>query len=309
MATEQVLPCPETPQTEIIRARSKSADGSESLEVIPLVADDRQASARKKAVSPSASSNTALTSSSSSSSSSPTKAAAFPVDPSSLDRLVVLVAAIAAWYLVGVGAIVTTKILLTDWKVPPLLLTFQQLLAGSTVLRSVLSLRPLGAQPLPWEREEMSNQLLLQHHDNSNGDSEAPLPMKLGAIWEHHSDFLLAGLFNGLDFLASNTAFSHAAASFVETIKSSDPITSKYSMRSIVVGKMREIKVMPVALYFLPKYSHFSFVRLLLFLPVQQKLHSLSYGSCFGLEGGSTSKSRVSRTISPHCWRLAEYLG
>eukprot|EP00797_Seminavis_robusta_P001237 Sro1077_g238700.1 n/a (336) ;mRNA; r:35043-36050 len=40
-------------------------------------------------------------------------------------------------------------------------------------------------------------------------------------------DFLLlSGLFNGLDFLASNTSFSHSSASFVETIKASEPITT-----------------------------------------------------------------------------------
>jgi drug/metabolite transporter (DMT)-like permease len=66
-------------------------------------------------------------------------------------------------------------------------------------------------QPLPWERSE------------GEGPSGAK---KLGSIWENHSDFLLAGFFNGLDFLASNTAFSRSAASFVETIKSSDPITT-----------------------------------------------------------------------------------
>jgi drug/metabolite transporter (DMT)-like permease len=39
-------------------------------------------------------------------------------------------------------------------------------------------------------------------------------------------DLELAGLFNALDFLASNTSFSHSAASFVETIKASEPITT-----------------------------------------------------------------------------------
>jgi hypothetical protein len=41
-----------------------------------------------------------------------------------------------------------------------------------------------------------------------------------------HYDFILAGLFNALDFLASNTAFSQSAASFVETVKASEPITT-----------------------------------------------------------------------------------
>jgi drug/metabolite transporter (DMT)-like permease len=39
-------------------------------------------------------------------------------------------------------------------------------------------------------------------------------------------DFLLVGLFNALDFLLSNSAFHASAASFVETIKASEPITT-----------------------------------------------------------------------------------
>jgi hypothetical protein len=130
-------------------------------------------------------------------------------DPACFERFW-LFFVIAVWFLIGVFAIVTTKILLTDWNVPPLLLTFQQLAVSSSFLRLVMALRPGGVQPLPWERCE----------------GEDPSAKKLGSIWENHSDFLLAGLFNGLDFLASNTAFSRSAASFVETIKSSDPITT-----------------------------------------------------------------------------------
>lgn len=114
------------------------------------------------------------------------------------DRLI-LIFIVSIWYLVGVGAIVTTKILLTDWHVPPLLLTFQQLTCASTILRLVLTM---------------------------NGSFVAsPFSEKsFGTIWHQYADFLLAGMFNGLDFLSSNTGFSHAAASFVETIKSTDPL-------------------------------------------------------------------------------------
>ena len=120
---------------------------------------------------------------------------------SSSDRRerVILLLIISIWYFVGVGAIVTTKILLTDWHVPPLLLTFQQLTCASTLLRLVLTM---------------------------NGSFVAsPFAEKsLETIWHEYADFLLAGMFNGLDFLSSNTGFSHAAASFVETIKSTDPL-------------------------------------------------------------------------------------
>lgn len=135
-------------------------------------------------------------------------------DPVTVERFGLLFA-ITMWYLIGVGAIVTTKILLTDWNIPPLLLTFQQLVAASTLLRLVIMFLPGGAQPLPWEGDE----------DESRDNSSSFL-QKLGHIWEKHSDFILAGIFNALDFLSSNSAFSRSAASFVETIKSSDPITT-----------------------------------------------------------------------------------
>ena len=134
---------------------------------------------------------------------------AAPFDPAVLERARLFMS-LVAWYLIGVGAIVTTKILLTGWSVPPLLCTFQQLLAGSTILRLVLSFRPDGVQNLPWEGDQ----------------EEETTPKKVRSIWEHHSDFLLAGLFNALDFLASNSAFKSSNASFVEAVKSSDPITT-----------------------------------------------------------------------------------
>jgi drug/metabolite transporter (DMT)-like permease len=130
-------------------------------------------------------------------------------DPAYVERIL-LFACIPVWFLVGVGAIVTTKILLTDWEVPPMLLTFQQLVVGSSMLRLVLKLSN-RVQPLPWEEGQEEGESLKQ---------------TWGRIWEHHSDFLLSGLFNGLDFLASNTAFIRSDASFVESIKSSDPITT-----------------------------------------------------------------------------------
>ena len=108
--------------------------------------------------------------------------------------------ALTAWYLFGVLSIVTTKVLLQEWGIPPLLLTFQQLLLGSTMLRMYLAITPHGIEPWPW-----------------NVKNESATTAK---------DFALVGLFNALDFLASNTAFSRSDASFVETIKASDPITT-----------------------------------------------------------------------------------
>jgi hypothetical protein len=106
-----------------------------------------------------------------------------------------LVVVIAAWYGVGALAIVTTKLLVTTWRVPPLLLTAQQFFLASTILRTVLAFGK-GAQPWPVDKTRFN------------------------------LDFAMAGLFNSLDFLASNAAFSASAASFVETIKASEPITT-----------------------------------------------------------------------------------
>jgi hypothetical protein len=111
-----------------------------------------------------------------------------------MDQLVLLVV-IAVWYGVGALAIVTTKLLVTTWRVPSLLLTAQQFFLASTILRTVLAFGR-GAQPWPVDKTRLN------------------------------SDFLLTGLFNALDFLASNAAFSASAASFVETIKASEPITT-----------------------------------------------------------------------------------
>jgi hypothetical protein len=62
-----------------------------------------------------------------------------------------LVMAGIVWYLVGVLAIVTTKIILTmeeAYAVPPLVLTLQQLVLGSTLVRIYLGVTK-GVQPLP----------------------------------------------------------------------------------------------------------------------------------------------------------------
>jgi len=115
-----------------------------------------------------------------------------------------LVGVIAIWFLIGVLAIVTTKLLLTEWQCPPLLLTFQQLVLGSTLLRLILGWTK-QIQPAPWEVGRGIDEL-------KNNESL--------------HEFVLSSLFNAMDFLASNTAFAASAASFVETVKASDPITT-----------------------------------------------------------------------------------
>lgn len=109
-----------------------------------------------------------------------------------------ILAAIPVWYGVGVGSICTTKMLLTnEHGVPPLVLTLQQLTVGSLLLRSHLYYTN-RLQPLP---------------KNVSSNTQ-PI----------YYDFVLTGLFNALDFVASNTCFSHSSASFVETMKASEPL-------------------------------------------------------------------------------------
>jgi hypothetical protein len=132
----------------------------------------------------------------------------------------ILPMAIIAWYLVGVVSIVTTKVLLTDWQVPPLVVTFQQLSSGSCVLWLYLLVFQGGAQPWPWDNiqgKKSSSSLCID---------AGPVETIVSKTPKRHYDFVLAGLFNALDFLASNTAFSQSAASFVETVKASEPITT-----------------------------------------------------------------------------------
>ena len=133
-----------------------------------------------------------------------------------LDRLTLAIALIA-WFSVGILAIVTSKVLIGDWGCPPLILTVQQMVVGTTILRLVVAARDGAAQPLPWE-----------HFSVPSAKSTALLSDKLKRLlpWLSHMNFILVGCFNSLDFLCSNYAFSQSAAHFVETIKASDPITT-----------------------------------------------------------------------------------
>jgi len=116
--------------------------------------------------------------------------------------------AIILWYLLGVLSISTTKLLLTPSQpgvggVTPLWLTIQQLGVGCTFLRFLMYRKVFGShglQPPP------SNSL--------NGQ----VGFNMQLFW--------TGLFFGLGFLATNFSFSGNSASFVETIKAAEPITS-----------------------------------------------------------------------------------
>jgi drug/metabolite transporter (DMT)-like permease len=142
-----------------------------------------------------------------------------------------LVVAILTWYLVGVGSICTTKILLMDeYALPPLVLTFQQLVLGSSLLHLHLWITG-GLQPFP----EGNTKSHPQQHSI-------------------YFDFVLMGLFNALDFLASNTCFSHSAASFVETIKASEPLTTTAIALFFGIDSLRTPEAMSIAVLILGVY-------------------------------------------------------
>jgi hypothetical protein len=126
-----------------------------------------------------------------------------------------LVVAIVAWYVVGLLAIVTTKLLLMEWQVSPLLLTFQQFIVASHLLKLRLAFSRGGIVPWPWN-----------HAPNSLVATTPGNVIETAVTRNGSKDFLLTGLFNALDLLGSNAAFAASAASFVETIKSSSPITT-----------------------------------------------------------------------------------
>lgn len=157
--------------------------------------------------------------------------------------------ALVVWYLFGVVSVCTTKLLLSmsieEGGVPsPLVMTFQQMLLGSATVKFFLVYYRGQIQPWPKEPSNHNNSAktnkshpMSPTSNNNNNSSNMPWWNKnpFHRCWYYYLHvvsnvmvdyLLLAGLFNGLDFLASNTSFSKSSASFVETIKASEPITT-----------------------------------------------------------------------------------
>ena len=76
--------------------------------------------------------------------------------------------AVLLWYLLGVVSIATSKILLSTYNVPPLVLTVQQLIIGMTLLRTLLEMQTSGekekdrlfrrgVQPIPIQQRSSSD--------------------------------------------------------------------------------------------------------------------------------------------------------
>ena len=157
-----------------------------------------------------------------------------------------LILAIFLWYILGVFSIASSKILLTGTsmiKVHPLSLTLQQLVIGVSLLRFLLYVQymndttsGLKAWPPP-------------KSFNSDTSSNLNYTVSKGRHVEHLIQSAMCFTFG---FLATNYAFSGSAASFVETVKAAEPITSatvaslygietitteqKLSLTSIIVG-------------------------------------------------------------------------
>lgn len=121
-----------------------------------------------------------------------------------------LYAAVLLWYLLGVLSISTTKVLLRDYGssvVTPLFLTLQQLFIGIVFLKSWIYMS--GKYPL-----KLPYQNLLKFSNKNNSEY-------LG-----YDKLVLSATFFTVGFWLTNLSFSDADASFVETIKASEPITS-----------------------------------------------------------------------------------
>lgn len=170
-----------------------------------------------------------------------------------------LVLAVLLWYSLGIISISTSKLLLTTSKVapnhpryyhhvggvPPLFLTLQQFLLGSTFLRFLLSIKFLNSPGLqPWSvlhslgsgsgdghhsGGDKRRPLKRNHPNNSTTQSSSSTTLATLSHLVHarHTRYLLcSGTFFSMGFLATNYGFSGSSAAFVETIKAAEPITS-----------------------------------------------------------------------------------
>lgn len=123
---------------------------------------------------------------------------------------IVLYAAVLLWYLLGVLSISTTKVLLRDYSssgVTPLSLTLQQLFIGLFFLRSWIYMS--GKDPLA-----ISYKNLWTFSKRKNSE------------YHGYDKLVLSAIFFTVGFWLTNLSFYGADASFVETIKASEPITS-----------------------------------------------------------------------------------
>ena len=158
--------------------------------------------------------------------------------------------AVAGWYILGVLSITTSKVLLSTHKVPALALTLQQLSIGVSLLyflvtrtsASSLGLRPVPLQgdedvvdeigPVDLENGSFTRKLskgldnvglmsaLIALTKNFGGTQKKPKGQRI------HMQLLLAGVYFTFGFVFTNAGFKAGSASFVETLKAAEPISS-----------------------------------------------------------------------------------
>ncbi|KAL7566495.1 hypothetical protein ACA910_000967 [Epithemia clementina (nom. ined.)] len=145
--------------------------------------------------------------------------------------------AVLLWYGLGVLSIGTSKLLLMKndhhgdalhhrrhhhpliGGVPPLFLSLQQLVIGAALLRLLLQIRCLSSPGLaPWPSQPLS---VIEH-----GRWSRPATKWAEFMPSVNLQLVLSGIFFALGFLMTNYGFSGSSASFVETIKAAEPITS-----------------------------------------------------------------------------------
>jgi len=119
--------------------------------------------------------------------------------------------AVLLWYLLGVISISTTKVLLTDYSevgMTPLLLTMQQFVIGIIFLRAWIYIRN-GKPPYPIPMRKVISP-----------------PQRNNTEIVGYDKLVFSAIFFTLGFLLTNLSFSGSDASFVETVKASEPISS-----------------------------------------------------------------------------------
>ncbi len=124
--------------------------------------------------------------------------------------------AVLLWYLLGVMSIGSTKVLLRDYEsagMSPLILTVQQLFIGYLFLRLWIYVKN-GVRPHPIPYKNVIQSAFSNDKNSTN-------PGYIG-----YDKLILTAAFFTSGFWLTNISFSCSDASFVETIKASEPITS-----------------------------------------------------------------------------------
>lgn len=141
-----------------------------------------------------------------------------------------LAIAVCLWYSLGIVSIGSSKLLLN--QVPPLFLTFQQFVIGSSLVRILLRSKFLsspGLQPWPSTATTTASTTVSPMRRPSYYYGEADTHASPRSLLLSKGDYqflTLAGVYFCGGFLATNYGFSGSSAAFVETIKAAEPITS-----------------------------------------------------------------------------------